>query len=281
MEIPNLHDFLLSPGSSRSPVSEPWSPSLQSSQRPEVTPIQTPLHEPNENSGDWRCRNCEAETYEQTGESTWQCLACGSRSFYDTRHSVKEVTDRGTWMYMPHGDGRASSSSSRRRRRRRQQPGGPPTDPGDGETAESEHPTVDPIVEPDPPARDVPGPPVRDPVARGGRGRGKGGGHREEPPGSLTSTDGKLLQTLQRLVDKDTGGWSSAKGPSKGVRWKSGQPPAPPVWRYDKEDLRAYSSSARRSRSGSCRQQHTFHRKRWLSNSMEASKENVNKSWNI
>ena len=57
----------------------------------------------------------------------------------------------------------------------------------------------------------------------------------------MTSTDGKLLQTLQRLVDKDTGDWSSAKGPSKGVRWKSGQPPAPPVWKYDKEDLRAYS----------------------------------------
>lgn len=239
----NIDEFLLSPGSGSS-VGDPWSPSLRS-QRPEAS-IQTPLHEPNDaNSGDWRCRNCDADTFELAGESTWQCLACGSRSFYDTRHSVKEVTDRGTWMFMPHGGGRASSSSSRRRRRRRQQPGGPPTDPGDSEMAESEHPTVDPIVEPDPlPARDVPRPHQgarEDPVVRGGRGRGKGGGHRDEPSGSLTSTDGKLLQTLQRLVDKDSGDWSSAKGPSKGVRWKSGQPPAPPVWKYDKEDLRAYS----------------------------------------
>ena len=239
----NLDEFLLSPGSGSS-VGDPWSPSLRS-QRPEAS-IQTPLHEPNDaNSGDWRCRNCDADTFELAGESTWQCLACGSRSFYDTRHSVKEVTDRGTWMFMPHGGGRASSSSSRRRRRRRQQPGGPPTDPGDSEMAESELPTVDPIVEPDPlPARDVPRPHQgarEDPVVRGGRGRGKGGGHRDEPSGSLTSTDGKLLQTLQRLVDKDSGDWSSAKGPSKGVRWKFGQPPAPPVWKYDKEDLRAYS----------------------------------------
>ena len=239
----NIDEFLLSPASGSS-VGDPWSPSLRS-QRPEAS-IQTPLHEPNDaNSGDWRCRNCDADTFELAGESTWQCLACGSRSFYDTRHSVKEVTDRGTWMFMPHGGGRASSSSSRRRRRRRQQPGGPPTDPGDSEMAESEHPTVDPIVEPDPlPARDVPRPHQgarEDPVVRGGRGRGKGGGHRDEPSGSLTSTDGKLLQTLQRLVDKDSGDWSSAKGPSKGVRWKSGQPPAPPVWKYDKEDLRAYS----------------------------------------
>ena len=171
MEMQNVEEFLLSPDS-RSSVSEPWSPSLQRSQRPEVPSFQTPLHEPNdENSRDWRCRNCEAETYEQTGDSTWQCLACGSRSFYDTRQTVKEVTDRGTWMYMPHGEGRASSSSSRRRRRKKQQPGGPPSDPGTFEMAESEHPTVDPIVEPDPlPARDVPGLPVREPVARGGRG---------------------------------------------------------------------------------------------------------------
>ena len=208
-----------------------------------------PDHEPNdENSGDWRCRTCGAATYGPAGDSTWQCLACVSRSFYDSRQPMREVTDRGTWMYLPHGGEDRMSSSSRRRRRRRRAEGFPrdPSHHEDEEFSESERLTNDPIVDPDP-VEALPERPQLRPGAQAGhqphagRGRGKGGADRELPSGSMTSTDGKLLQTLQRLVEKDVGEWSSAKGPSKGVRWKSGQPPAPPTWKYDKEDLRAYS----------------------------------------
>ena len=242
-DLPDLEEFVASVSPKSDPGGDdPWSPSLRRSHRPEVPPIQTPLHEPKMFSGDWRCRSCDGEDYGPLDDSVWECLACGSRSFYNTRQSVKEVTDRGTWMYMPHsGEEKTATSSSRRRQRRRQSRNGPPSEPDNFETAESEHPTNDPTVDPEPlPGRDLPPPPElprQDPVVRGGRGRGKGGGHQEGPSGSITSTDGRLLKTLQQLVGKEDAEWSLAKGPAKGVRWKTGQPPAPPVWKYDREDL--------------------------------------------
>ena len=102
--------------------------------------------------------------------------------------------------------------------------------------------THDPVVEPDPPpVAPLPAAvPLHPGVQEGAfRGQRTGGGVREEPSGSLTSTDGKLLKTLRQLVDKDAAEWPSAKGPVKGVRWKTGQPPAPPAWKYDRDDLRA------------------------------------------
>ncbi|CAK8987305.1 unnamed protein product [Durusdinium trenchii] len=35
--------------------------------------------------------------------------------------------------------------------------------------------------------------------------------------------------------------WNSKKGPMPGVKWKSGQPPAVPQWKYDQNDMRAYA----------------------------------------
>ena len=35
-------------------------------------------------------------------------------------------------------------------------------------------------------------------------------------------------------------------GPSRGVRWRGGTPPAPPQWRYELNDLRAYSKFAKK-----------------------------------
>jgi hypothetical protein len=37
-------------------------------------------------------------------------------------------------------------------------------------------------------------------------------------------------------------------GPDKGVRWKSGAPPLPPVWKYDTTDLRAYTKYTKKVR---------------------------------
>ena len=40
---------------------------------------------------------------------------------------------------------------------------------------------------------------------------------------------------------RDEEEWQSAAGPQKGVRWRGGQIPQPPLWRYDREDVRAYT----------------------------------------
>ncbi len=42
-------------------------------------------------------------------------------------------------------------------------------------------------------------------------------------------------------MSKKDDDWSSQAGPQKGVRWRGGAAPQPPQWRYDKDDLRAYS----------------------------------------
>lgn len=34
--------------------------------------------------------------------------------------------------------------------------------------------------------------------------------------------------------------WSSLVGPKAGVKWRGGAPPAPPQWKYDKKDVRAF-----------------------------------------
>ena len=52
------------------------------------------------------------------------------------------------------------------------------------------------------------------------------------------------MNTFKQLVTKknedDALDWNSSKGPQLGTKWKSGQVPSPPVWRYDRDDLRAF-----------------------------------------
>ena len=43
-----------------------------------------------------------------------------------------------------------------------------------------------------------------------------------------------------RLKQKAPSLWDSRKGPSQGLRYRSGMPPAPPTWHYSRDDLRAY-----------------------------------------
>ena len=166
--MPDLYDFVASSPRSDPSLQDSWSPSLRRHQQPEVASIQTPSYEPNaRDSGDWRCRSCDADQYVFVGDSTWECLACGSSNFYNSARTMREVTDRGVWMYMPHGmpdagEEKMSSASSRRRRRRRAD--GPPPDPdhrGAEETAESERLTHDPTVDPDLPEDPLPAAPLR------------------------------------------------------------------------------------------------------------------------
>ena len=132
-----------------------WMPTLRSESSPTATVPEAFVVEPNQNDSTWHCLNCESVDAEPV-LGGWQCTQCGSQEFYDPNQPLRSVTARGTWMYMPHGSpemaspsssASASSQASRRRRRRRRPPSGNPESDA-GERAESEAPTVDPIVVP-------------------------------------------------------------------------------------------------------------------------------------
>ena len=130
-------------------------PTLRSVSSPTATVPAAFDVEPNRSGSTWHCLNCESADAEPV-LGGWQCTQCGSQEFYDPNLPLRSVTARGTWMYMPHGSpemaspsssASASSQASRRRRRRRGPPSGNPESDA-GERAESEAPTVDPIVVP-------------------------------------------------------------------------------------------------------------------------------------
>lgn len=137
-------------------------------------------------------------------------------------------------MFVPHGEPspNSSPSSARRRRRRRVRNGGGPSSSGSagsGERAESEVPTCDPCVDPEV---------VRLPEAR----------EPPQQPAQLVNNPAgqqELLDVLRQLLTKkdsdDRSDWNSLKGPKPGTKWKGGAAPLPPTWKYDKDDIRAYS----------------------------------------
>eukprot|EP00913_Durusdinium_trenchii_P012276 g11527.t1 len=66
----------------------------------------------------------------------------------------------------------------------------------------------------------------------------------------------QVLDLLRKLVKKENGSggtssnasWNSLKGPMKGVRYRGGAPPAPPAWKYQANDVRAYERFERKVR---------------------------------
>ena len=236
-----------------------WMPTLRSESSPTATVPEAFVVEPNQNDSTWHCLNCESVDAEPV-LGGWQCTQCGSQEFYDPNQPLRSVTARGTWMYMPHGSpemaspsssASASSQASRRRRRRRRPPSGNPESDA-GERAESEAPTVDPIVVPS--EHDFPQSPQVYPdqqVSQGPLGQPRSvvplrnePGISHVPSGRMPSSQGghRLGATPKRSsADDDADEWDSRRGPEPGVRWRSGQWPVPPSWKYDSNDLRAYS----------------------------------------
>ena len=51
---------------------------------------------------------------------------------------------------------------------------------------------------------------------------------------------------LRQLTKKKDDDWTPKKGPSPEVKYRSGQPPAPPQWSYAKDDPRAFSKWMRK-----------------------------------
>ena len=221
--------------------------------------VQEPF-EPNTDAWIWRCLGCDSSECTWR-DSSWSCRKCGGMDFYRTNSPFKKVNQQGTWMFVPFGghagpegspsphgyDRPAVGSGNRRRRRRRHHGGGPPGDPGDSEAAESEALTNDPVIEP-PPEVQAPRLQHARPKAAaerpvGGdlpRGVAFGGG--ASRPGSSDRQD-PLLRALKELVQSRDAGddeWSLSKGPTRGVRWRTGAYPSPPVWKYETNDVRAF-----------------------------------------
>ena len=205
----------------------------------------------------WRCLSCDSGEC-SWADGGWLCSQCGSSKFYRTNATAEKNNEQGTWRFLPFGSEGLQPSRPRRRRRRRAT-GPDPSEPFDfdlGETAESEVMTNDPEIDPDAAVTHGPqgrsGRPLHDPPPRQphwGQEQhrpllpGKGKGKKPLDGGTPCSTDDQLLGALRKLVAKkdDDAEWSSMSGPQHGVRWRGGAPPAPPVWRYEKDDLRAYT----------------------------------------
>ncbi|CAK9090716.1 unnamed protein product [Durusdinium trenchii] len=193
----------------------------------------------------WRCACCDSHEYYELN-SIWTCSRCASTDFYQPTRPMKRVTTSGTWMFVPHhADGsepQVAKARTRRRRRARMTTGppvGPPSSDA-GERAESETPTVDPVTEPDPHPKAQPGP--RLPRPRPQRhDRALQHDNTANDVNALSVDAGTSPKPARRQTSESSSSWNSRKGPEPGIKWKSGQYPPVPVWKYDIQDMRAFA----------------------------------------
>ncbi len=141
-------------GRAETPPEVEQSPLFGGADLHEVPPSERPirdLYEPNVERTvpllAWRCLSCDSME-SRWGFYGWYCNTCGAKEFYQTTSPAKKTNEQGTWMFLPHGfQGGSMPKSSKRRRKRR--PGDPDQSELGERAAESETPTVDPVVDPD------------------------------------------------------------------------------------------------------------------------------------
>ena len=216
----------------------------------------------------WRCMACNHHKFEWRHDC-WRCVHCDGDRYYDASRTVKAEIPEGTWMFMPrHSPGHSpvhSVESVELQPDSRASRFWPPPDPSEGSLdddgherhAESEHPTEDPVVDPD--------------LQRPRRRRRRKRPNAEQSPQSdrssqcseLSQRSGELLGDLNRSLNdlvttlknanvpnlktnnadgsSSQDSWNSRKGPERGLRFRSGAPPAPPAWRYSRDDIRSFA----------------------------------------
>ena len=216
----------------------------------------------------WRCMACNHHKFEWRHDC-WRCVQCDGDRYYDASRTVKAEIPEGTWMFMPrHSPGHSpvhSVESVELQPDSRASRFWPPPDPSEGSLdddgherhAESEHPTEDPVVDPD--------------LQRPRRRRRRKRPNAEQSPQSdrssqcseLSQRSGELLGDLNRSLNdlvttlknanvpnlktnnadgsSSQDSWNSRKGPERGLRFRSGAPPAPPAWRYSRDDIRSFA----------------------------------------
>ena len=162
------------------------------------------------------------------------CRRCNYTYFYDVRPSCKRESTDGVWVYMPRQNSGIKTTSASKTS---SDPGSPPDPQGppsfDGyeaggrEGAEIEIATTDPLVDPDAS------------IGRRRRRR-RGASDADMGPGSLQSMpknepniEDRLINAIKNAVkpNQSEASWSSRKGPEKGVRFRGGTPPNPPLER--------------------------------------------------
>eukprot|EP00439_Symbiodinium_sp_Y106_P030767 s3065_g3.t1 len=111
--------------------------------------------------------------------------------------------------------------------------------------AESEASTLDPLVDPDT-MRTLPR--MSRWQRRAAAAASRGGDHGQADSGPEWRDE--MLRNFGdlRLNQKAPSVWDSRKGPSQGIRYRTGMPPAPPVLHYSQDDLRAYDRWEKRVR---------------------------------
>ena len=217
----------------------------------------------------WRCWTCQHDAFIWSFDD-WVCEQCGSMDYYDAAASLRRETDDGVWLFMPkhgnsHGlDTQADCSALHGASNNRgfSNPSAPmwstkyrpPHDDPDHhghERAESEAATFDPSVDPDEP------PQMRRRNRRSRRSRGSNSdvGRGQEvpearptlpsdaflaqgPAGDVIESD--VADPVHHVSKSSDASWNSRMGPEKGVKYRSGMPPQPPAWRYNREDLRSF-----------------------------------------
>lgn len=217
----------------------------------------------------WRCWTCQHDVFIWTSDD-WMCEQCGSIDYYDAAASLRRETDDGVWLFMPnsgsigsfgldtqtdcsnlHGAYNSRSFSNPGAPYKSTKHGPPHDDPEHHghERAESEAATFDPVVDPEEP------PQQRRRNRRSRRSRGSNSNAvqgQDVPAAPGLPADAFLAQApvvehvesnvpdLIPISKSSSTSWNSRMGPEKGVKYRSGMPPQPPAWRYNREDLRSF-----------------------------------------
>eukprot|EP00435_Cladocopium_sp_Y103_P041265 s176_g11.t1 len=189
---------------------------------------------------------CRTEDWSVDEAGMFYCMQCGGSLFFNVGEPAKLETATGTWMYVPHrstsrsvsgGSSHGSVGGSPAKSpaaARAKFPDVPSSAGGHSARAESEAPTVDPVIDPD-----------DDGSRRRRRRRGSSSSSHVPAPaaparrhgGPADSSDrasasGELSNVMRQLLnDKND---------------KKKNPPQPPKWQYHENDLRAFSKYERK-----------------------------------
>ena len=232
-------------------------------------------------SGDecmWQCATCGSPDWRWL--NGYKCGTCGGTRFYDASKSQPPSGEpTGSWIYVPHGSHHLPPSSAgfvgyvhepngERHAESERMTDDPCVDPDTMQVKPSRRQrrrerqaarTVFDRARPCGSARgNPPGDAGGDPgphLPPSGHLPPSANLHLHDSPTAKSSRKhsdsdvwrDRMLKGINDVVTKDKhSDWNIEKGPLPGVKYRSGQPPAPPVWHYSTTDLRAFQKWERR-----------------------------------
>ena len=205
-------------------------------------------HGRSRDSSKWRCYQCGSNLFTwNTSSQKWTCMGCHSTDFYDSTQPRRHETAEGCWVYVPR-------TGSEQQQQQWATPQSPPSDGGisGAEWHDSESHTTDPVIDPDMMSSSS-----RRRRRRRGRVDNQPEAHERRATGQddlglSSANQSRIVDLLSQLVanqmrtDNSQGSWTSQRGPARGVRWRGGTPPSPPLWK-NSADLRAFARWERKA----------------------------------